>query len=126
TNNFWHELIAGIEGFNRRERLPQGLAPVTLAFFKYHFEIESGHGANVWHELEETCKEPGFAPGGVLAGGRGAFDAVAHFLLGLERSRKELEERTRAPRRLRAPSLRVRSAPVHAAPAAWAGHSWAW
>src|SRR5262249_42542410 len=52
--NFWKELIAGLEAFNRRERAAKGLRPLPLGFFRWHFELEGGHGASVWRELDES------------------------------------------------------------------------
>ena len=60
AENFWKELIVGIAGHNLRRRIPHGLTPIPAGFFQYHFEIEAGHGANVWKELEETFHKPGF------------------------------------------------------------------
>ncbi|MBI4056189.1 MAG: hypothetical protein HY399_01415 [Elusimicrobia bacterium] len=91
SKNFWKELIVGIEGYNRNHRLPLGLEPLPLGFFQYHFEIESGHGANVWHELEETFHQPGFDPKKFLRGGREALDAIHTFWIGLDQTRKSLE-----------------------------------
>ncbi|MBI2068994.1 MAG: hypothetical protein HYT79_00185 [Elusimicrobia bacterium] len=88
-DNFWKELITGLELFNERRRINNGLPPLPLAFFQYHFEIESGHGANVWHELEETFGEPGFDAGRFLEGGRKALDSIHTFWLGLEGQRKK-------------------------------------
>jgi hypothetical protein len=92
SNNFWKELIVGLEAFNKKERTPKGLAPLPLSFFQYHFEIESGHGANVWHELEETFHEPDFDADKFIAGGREALDAIHTFWVGLDRSRREALE----------------------------------
>lgn len=93
SRNFWKELISGLEGHNRRVRLPQGRRPLPLGFFQYHFEIESGHGAGVWRELEETFHSPGFDPRRFLKGGRAALDAIHTFWLGLDQSRRRLDER---------------------------------
>ena len=111
SNNFWKELITGLEAFNGR-RAAAGLPELPLAFFRYHFEIESGHGANVWRELEESFARPDFDREKFLAGGREALESIRTFWSGLDASRRELEDA--APQ------------PDEAAPAAaWAGHSWA-
>lgn len=92
AKNFWHELITGLEACNAR-RVQENLAPVPPGFFKYHFALESGHGANVWAELEESFKRPGFSPSKFLRGGKKALDAINRFWLGLEESRRALESR---------------------------------
>lgn len=94
--NFWKQLIEGLEGFNRVQRLALGLKPLPMGFFKFHFEIEAGHGLNVWKELEETFAQPGFDSGKFLKGGRKALDAIHLFWQGLERSRRALEPRGEA------------------------------
>lgn len=89
SDNFWKELITGLEAFNRRRR---GREPLPLGFFQYHFELETGHGANVWRELEESFTEPGFDAGKFLAGGREALAAIHTFWLGLDKTRRRLEK----------------------------------
>jgi hypothetical protein len=86
ARNFWRQLIAGLEAFNRR-RASEGRAPLPLGFFQYHFELESGHGANVRRELEETFSDPTFDPEKFLAGGREALDSIHAFWEGLEAGR---------------------------------------
>jgi len=81
AKNFWAQLIAGLKGVNAR-RAEQNLSLLPLGFFKFHFEIESGHGANVWHELEETFQSSGFDQAKFLEGGRLALDAIDTFWLG--------------------------------------------
>lgn len=90
--NFWKQLITGLEGFNRGQRLAQNLAPLPLGFFKFHFQIEAGHGANVWRELEETFQRPGFDARKFLNGGCKALDAIHSFWLGLDAARQDLGE----------------------------------
>lgn len=87
ARNFWKQLIRGLEAFNRR-RLAADATPVPLHFFKFHFETESGHGANVWRELEETFGQPGFDARRFLRGGRQALDAIETFWKGLDASRR--------------------------------------
>ena len=86
ARNFWKQLIVGLEGVNER-RKTAGLEPLPLGFFTYHFQLESGHGSNVWHELEESMGEPGFDAEKFLAGGREALESIHVFWMGLERAR---------------------------------------
>lgn len=86
ARNFWKELIVGLEALNRKRQI-DGLTPVPLGFFQYHFELESAHGANVWHELEETFSDPAFNQQKFLAGGREALDAIHTFWKGLDSAR---------------------------------------
>lgn len=85
--NFWKQLIVGLEKFNAR-RAAAGLKTVPLAFFKFHFETEAGHGAGVWKELEETRHQPGFDARKFINGGRRALDAIQTFWTGLDESRR--------------------------------------
>ncbi len=94
ARNFWKELIVGLETFNRK-RLADGLSPLPLGFFQYHFELESAHGANVWHELEETFPDPAFDREKFLAGGREALEAIHTFWKGLDSARRSGFERTK-------------------------------
>lgn len=99
AKNFWKELIVGLEAHNER-RKAEGLAEIPLGFFKYHFALESGHGANVWVELEASLARPGFSRRKFLRGGKKALEAIHRFWLGLEDSRRRIEaeksRRTRA------------------------------
>ncbi len=108
--NFWRQLIDGVEGFNKNVRLPEGKKPLPLGFFQYHFELETGHGASVWRELEETFDGPGFDPEVFLKAGKEALEAIQTFWLGLDATRKRLAAEPQA--RHRAPRLRVRRGPV--------------
>lgn len=92
-DNFWKELINGLEAFNAR-RVRDGLEALPLGFFHYHFQLETGHGANVWRELEASFGTPGFDPEKFLQGGREALDAIHLFWLGLDRSRLRAVEPT--------------------------------
>lgn len=87
TRNFWRQLITGLEIFNDR-RQAAGLKPLPLGFFKFHFATESGHGANVWHELEQSAADPRFDAKKFLKGGRQALESINEFWLGLEKSRR--------------------------------------
>lgn len=91
--NFWKQLIEGLEGFNRSQRQALGLKPLPLGFFRFHFEIEAGHGLNVWRELEETLSQAGFDAKKFLKGGVKALDAIHLFWQGLDGSRRALETR---------------------------------
>lgn len=92
--NFWKELIVGLESFNRG-RVSEDLPPLPLGFFRYHFQIESGHGANVWKELEATFHNPDFNARKFLKGGKLALDAIHTFWLGLDEARKKLDAPSR-------------------------------
>lgn len=88
AGNFWRQLIRGLEAVNKR-RTEEGLEVIPLGFFKFHAEIEAGHGVNVWRELEETFAQPGFDAKRFLRGGKKALDAIEAFWLGLDASRRE-------------------------------------
>ncbi len=88
AGNFWRQLIRGLETVNVR-RASEGQELIPLGFFKFHAEIEAGHGVNVWRELEETFAQPGFDAKRFLRGGKKALDAIELFWLGLDASRRE-------------------------------------
>ncbi len=88
-NNFWKELIVGIDLFNQRHELKEGHA-VPLNFFQFHFESEKGHGDNVLEEVKEAFYRPDFDAKRFLKGGRKALDAIHTFWLGLDKARKKL------------------------------------
>lgn len=88
AGNFWRQLIRGLEAVNAR-RASEGLELIPLAFFKFHAEIEAGHGVNVWRELEETFAMPGFDQKKFIRGGKKALDAIEVFWMGLDASRRE-------------------------------------
>lgn len=87
AGNFWRQLIKGLEAVNER-RGADGLDPIPLGFFKFHAEIEAGHGVNVWRELEETFEQPGFDAKRFLKGGKKALEAIETFWLGLDDHRR--------------------------------------
>lgn len=89
ARNFWKELIVGLKAFNAA-RLGAGQTALPLGFFEYHFELEGAHGANVWHELEETFFDPGFDREKFLAGGMEALDSIHLFWKGLDSARVAL------------------------------------
>lgn len=82
-NNFWKELVTGLELFNRKHRQPRGLAPLDVGFFKFHFELELGHVASVEEELADVFFMPGFDAAAWFRGGREALDAMLVFWRGL-------------------------------------------
>ena len=90
ANNFWKELIVGIQGYNAKHRVPHGLKPIPTGFFQYHFDIEKGHASNVMAELRETFEEEQFREDKWLEGGFQALDAVYVFWRGLDMARKKL------------------------------------
>jgi hypothetical protein len=89
-NNFWQELIAGLATHNKTYRAPANLAPLNLKFFKYHYNLETGHVMNVERELEETFFNPEFDEEKWLAGAHKALDAIYMFWDGLDAARKTL------------------------------------
>lgn len=91
SNNFWQELIDGIKIYNEKHRISNGLPAITTSFFKYHFEIETGHGESVMKELKETFNTPDFDQERWLSGGRDALNAIHTFWLGLEETREKLD-----------------------------------
>lgn len=90
ARNFWKELIAGLKGHNAR-RAKEGLPALPLHFFEYHFALESGHGANVWQELEQSFGASGFSQARFIAAGKKALDSVHTFWKGLDQSRRRME-----------------------------------
>ena len=90
SNNFWDELVVGLETYNAKHRVPKNLPSVPTGFFKYHFETEAGHGVSVWKELEETFAQPGFDEEKYIKSGKIALDSIYTFWLGLDETRKKL------------------------------------
>lgn len=97
SNNFWKELITGIEIYNRNNRNP-GEAPIPLDFFLFHFNCEKDHGDNVLEELKGSFFKPGFDGGKFIMAGKQALEAIHTFWLGLDQTRRELEEPQTAAR----------------------------
>jgi len=91
SNNFWKELITGIETYNRNHQ-HSGEAPIPLDFFLFHFNSEQGHGDNVLEELKESFLKPDFDGDKFLRAGKQALEAIHTFWLGLDQSRRELEK----------------------------------
>ena len=90
SNNFWDELVVGLEAYNSKYRIPKNLPAVPTGFFKYHFETEAGHGISVWKELEETFSEKDFDEEKYIKAGKTALEAIYTFWLGLDEARKKL------------------------------------
>ena len=86
-NNFWKELITGIDFYNERNHL-KGNQAIPLDFFQFHFDSEKGHGDNVLEEMQHSFYRPNFDEKKFLKGGRKALDAIYTFWLGLDQSRK--------------------------------------
>ena len=91
SNNFWKELVTGLEGYNKKHRTAKNLSPLPTGFFQYHFETEAGHEANVWQELEQTFNEKDFNEEKYLKAGKIALESIYTFWLGLDETRKKLE-----------------------------------
>jgi pyrroloquinoline quinone (PQQ) biosynthesis protein C len=89
-NNFWKELITGLEGYNRRTRKGLHLPPLNMGFFKFHLALESGHVANVEHELAEVFARADFDRERWLFGATRALEAIMVFWLGLDEKRRQL------------------------------------
>ncbi len=92
SNNFWKELINGLEAYNRKNRNGTGLPPLNMGFFKFHFGLESGHVANVEHELAEVFERPDFDRARWLYGASRALDAILIFWVGLDETRRSLAQ----------------------------------
>jgi hypothetical protein len=90
SKNFWKQLIIGLNGFNHTQRLLHSLDPIPLGFFEHHFELETGHGENVYGELLKTFSQPKFDEGKFIEGGRRALDALYVFWEGLNAARTAL------------------------------------
>jgi hypothetical protein len=90
SNNFWRELIVGLEGYNERHRETLGLLPLNIGFFKFHFGLETGHVANVEHELAEVFLRRDFDRQLWLSGAMQALDAILIFWKGLDETRLKL------------------------------------
>jgi hypothetical protein len=90
SNNFWKELIAGLERYNQNNRMNLGLPPLNVGFFRLHFGLETGHVANVEHELSETFFSPGFDQEKWFHGAARALEAIEVFWKGLDERRRSL------------------------------------
>ena len=90
SNNFWKELVVGLEGYNKKYRILNNLPTLPTGFFQYHFETEAGHGVSVWKELEETYTQDDFNEEKFLKAGKKALESIYIFWLGLDETRKKL------------------------------------
>lgn len=90
-NNFWRELVVGIEKFNDMYRLPKRLEPIDPRFFQWHFDIEAGHALNVMEQLKSYYENTDFNAHEWFQGGNGSLDALSIFWNGLNVSRLGLE-----------------------------------
>ena len=90
SNNFWKELITGLDGYNKKHRFPDGLPALKAGFFRFHFKLELGHVASVEHELAEVFFSSDFEPDKWFNGAAKALEAILIFWKGLDQSRKKL------------------------------------
>ncbi|GJL63202.1 MAG: hypothetical protein NPIRA04_18560 [Nitrospirales bacterium] len=90
SNNFWKELITGIEGYNKKNKLA-GDSAIPLKFFLFHFNSEKGHGDNVLDELKESFSKPEFDGKKFIEAGGKALNAIYTFWAGLDQSRKDMK-----------------------------------
>ena len=89
-NNFWKELITGIEIYNEKNKLA-GVSAIPLDFFLFHFNSEKGHGDNVLEELQQSFFKPEFDSEKFIDAGVQALNAIHTFWLGLEATRIKIE-----------------------------------
>ena len=89
SNNFWKELITGIELYNKKHNL-KGDSAIPLKFFLFHFNSEKGHGDNVLDELHESFSKPEFDGKKFIDAGVKALNAIYTFWLGLEQARRAI------------------------------------
>jgi hypothetical protein len=90
SDNFWKELVVGLEAYNRKHREPEGLPRLDVSFFQHHFDLEVAHVVNVETELTETFFGADFDADKWHYGARHALDAMLVFWKGLEESRLAL------------------------------------
>ena len=91
SDNFWKELITGIEIYNQKNKL-EGTSAIPLKFFLFHFNSEKGHGDNVLDELHESFSKPGFDGNKFIDAGVKALNSIYTFWSGLEQTRKAIQE----------------------------------
>ena len=91
SNNFWKELISGIELYNTKNNLV-GASAIPLKFFLFHFHSEKGHGDNVLDELNESFAKPEFDSKKFIDAGVKALNAIYKFWVGLDQSRKQMKK----------------------------------
>ena len=95
SNNFWKELITGIEIYNKKNNL-QGSSSIPLKFFLFHFNSEKGHGDNVLDELNQSFSRPDFNGHKFIDAGVKALNAIYTFWAGLDQNRKTIQEGLKA------------------------------
>ncbi|MEC4673447.1 MAG: hypothetical protein VST68_04600 [Nitrospirota bacterium] len=91
ANNFWKELITGIEMYNKKNKL-EGASAIPLKFFLFHFNSEKGHADNVLDELKESFSKPEFDCTKFINAGVKALNSIYTFWLGLDQIRKEMQQ----------------------------------
>ena len=91
SNNFWKELITGIEIYNHKNKL-EGTSAIPLKFFLFHFNSEKGHGDNVLDELHESFSKPGFDGNKFIDAGVKALNSIYTFWSGLDQTRRGIQE----------------------------------
>jgi hypothetical protein len=97
SHNFWKELIVGLEGYNQRNRQPLQLPSLNVGFFRFHFGLETGHVANVEHELEKTFRNADFDSDKWMSGATHALEAILIFWKGLDATRRRIDAETGPP-----------------------------
>ena len=90
NNNFWMELIHGLESYNKYYRTSLNYPALNLNFFIFHSSLEEAHVANVEHELEEEFSNSDFDEADWFFGARKALDAIEIFWKGLNKTRMTL------------------------------------
>ncbi len=89
-NNFWKELILGLEVFNERDQRPHGRPELDLRFFQGHFDIEKLHVESVEREIKDTFGDTRFDPDQWFEGAGKALHSIYIFWEGLEETYQRL------------------------------------
>ncbi len=92
VNNFWSELISGLEIYNSKCNSNSSNI-IPLDFFQFHFESEKSHGDNVLEEIESSFYSPEFEEEKFFTGAQRALDAIFIFWKGLDENRKKLSNK---------------------------------
>lgn len=87
SNNFWKELITGMEIYNQNNRVAKEFSPLDITFFTHHFALENCHRNSVVNELKEIFDEKNFNGREWFYGARRALDAIYIFWQGLDEAR---------------------------------------
>jgi len=95
SNNFWKELITGIERYNKMNHL-KGNHAIPLDFFLFHFNSEKRHGDNVFDEMQTSFYSPQFDAQKFFKGAEEALEAIYTFWLGLDKTRKTIGKKSAA------------------------------